>query len=53
MFILMTWTSVGMALLKSFTPPAVFGSHIFMECLFVLFAILVTFWALRLSAKTS
>jgi hypothetical protein len=47
MFILMTWTSVGMALLKSFTPPAVFGAHVFMESLFVVFAVLITIWAQR------
>lgn len=45
MFVLMTWTSVGMALLKSFLPPQRPAPHSVMESLFVVLAVLCTIWA--------
>jgi len=45
MFLLMTWTSVGMSLLKSFSPPSVIGPQVTMESVFLVLAALVTVWA--------
>lgn len=44
MFLLMTWASVGMSLLKSFSPPALIGPQATMESVFLVFAALVTVW---------
>jgi len=44
MFLLMTWTSVGMSLLKSFSPPSVIGPQVTMESVFLVLAALVTVW---------
>lgn len=52
MFLLMTWSAVGVSLLKVLLPPAAlkFGS-LFMEGTFVLMGAAVTAWALRLTAR--
>jgi len=53
MFVLMTWSSTGMALLKSFLPPSRATAHIAMEGLFVVFAVLSIVWARSIPAASS
>jgi hypothetical protein len=49
MFLWITWTAVGMSLLKSFVPP-VSSKPIMMETLFLVQAAVITLWAVRLAA---
>jgi hypothetical protein len=50
MFLWITWTAVGMSLLKSFVP-LVSSKPVMMETLFLAQAALITLWAVRLRAK--
>ncbi len=51
MFLWLTWTAVGMSLLKSFVPP-VSSKPVMMETLFLVQAAVITLWAVRLAANT-
>lgn len=44
LFLLMTWTSTLMAMLKSFLPPAKLDKPVAMEVVFLLYAAILTFW---------
>lgn len=44
LFLLMTWTSTLMAMLKSFLPPARLDKPIAMEIVFLLYAAILTLW---------
>ncbi len=50
MFLWISWTAVGMSLLKSFIP-LVSSKPVMMESLFLVQAALITLWAIRLSSK--
>lgn len=51
MFLWITWTAVGMSLVKSFVPWA--SRPLMMESLFVVMGIAVTLWAARLARTTA
>lgn len=53
MFLVMTWSGVGVSLLKVFLPPAALKlGSVSMEATFVAMGLAATWWALRLTARS-